>query len=271
MSDNELVKPYRTGQSNPNGENVAIKDISAPRNLGDVMLKLNENDSGLDRVRNVLALRMNQYIDIELSESEVKKLARAFKDIEAGSSTNLVAICYKNLCLYKDRCVLYESDKCPEGKECIHENFMLMHYMNSYIESLEVDINNMPEMVLINQLVEYELMEYRCNSILSNSHQDLKWTRVVGLDKQGEIVESEEISYAFLIKEKVAAKKFQILQEFTATRKEKYKKQAALKEAKDGPSKILSSIKERIKEQKKKQVDTEEVQNKLNALADEDM
>ncbi len=249
-----------------------IKDIAAPQTLGDVMLQLNDNDSGLDRVRNVLALRMNQYNDIELSAQEVRGLARAFKDISAGSATNLVIICHKDKCMYKNRCILYENDRCPEGKECFHENFMLSFYMDEYLKSLEVNTDNMPEMVLVNMLVEYELMEYRCNSILSNAHTDLKWTRIVGLDKQGDIVESEEVSYALTIKESVQKRKIQILQEFTATRRERWKKSAALKESKEGPSKIMSSLKASIKDKMKNSFDHDEVKDTLlNPLEDEFM
>jgi hypothetical protein len=247
------------------------KDIAAPATLGDVMLALNDNDTGLDRVRNVLALRMNQYNDIALSPANVKGLARAFKDISAGAATNLVLVCKKDNCLYKNRCTLYEDDICPEGKECFHENYMLMFYMDEYLKSLEVDVENMPEMVLINMLVEYEVLEYRCNAILSNSHTNMTWTRVVGLDKQGEIVEAEEVSYALTIKESVQKRKLQILQEFTATRKEKWRKQAALKETREGPSKIMSSLKASIKEKMKNSIDKDEVRdNLLNPLQDED-
>lgn len=252
---------------------IDIKDIAAPTSsLSDVMVTMRdqENGSSLDRVRNVLALRMNQYSNINLTKNEARSIARAFHDIEAGSSTNLVMICSKEKCPYKTRCALYDSENCPEGKECLHENYMLIHYMNQYLESLDVDINNMPEMVLINQLVEYEVIEYRCNAILSNSHSSLTWTRVVGLDKEGEIVEAEETSYALTIKMQVQKNKFQILQEFTATRREKYKKQAALKESKEGPAKQLSFMKNRINEIKKGKINIDEVHSELNALADYD-
>lgn len=251
-----------------------IKNIEAPSSLGDVMLQINEseNNSGLDRVRNVLAVRMNQYNDIALTKNDVRRLKLAFQNIEIGTSTNLVQICSKDNCLYKNRCPFFEDDKCPEGKECIHENYMLTYILNQYLESLEVDINNMPEMVLINQLTEYELLEYRCNAILSNSHTDLKWTRVVGLDKQGEIVESEEISYALTIKMQVSDKKFRLLQSFTATREAKYKKQAALKESKEGPSKMLANMKNEINKKRLAQIDHNEVKEKLiNPMQDEDL
>jgi len=249
-----------------------IKDIAAPATLGDVMLKLNENDSGLDRVRNTLALRMNQYNDIVMTQMDVKRLAKAFQSIEVGTATNLILICSRDKCLYQNRCPFYEDDRCPEGKECIHENYMLTYYMNQYIQSLEVDIENMPEMVLINQLVEYELLEYRCNTILSNSHTDLKWTKIIGLDKDGNIIESDEISYALTIKDKVQEKKLRVLQELTATRKEKYKKQAALKETKDDPAKIISQLKKQITDKRKENIDIDEIKENLTSpLLDEEI
>lgn len=250
-----------------------IKDIAAPQgNLGDVMMTLSEQGAakGLDKVRNVLAMRMNQYVDIPLTDVEVRSIAKSFLNIEAGAATNLVMICKKESCLYQSRCVLFENNKCPEGRECLHENYMLAHYMNQYLESLEVDINNLPEMVLINQLVEYEVIEYRCNAILSTAHPDLKWLKVIGLDKKGEIVEAEEISYAFNIKQAAQKQKLAILQEFTATRREKYKKQAALKEAKEGPSKAISDLKSQLEKMREKAVDADMVSERMNALSDMD-
>jgi len=250
-----------------------LKNISVPPSLvlGDAIAKIQEQAPGLDRVRAVLALRMNQYNNIELSEEEVGKVARSFLDIEVGSSTNLVMVCCKSDCLYKDRCVLYSSDKAPEGCECLHENKVMTHAMNMYIESLEIDINNYPEMTLINQLVEYELIDYRCNAILSNYHKDLKMESVVGVDEQGRIVTKEEISHALNIKLQVYKNKMQILESFTATRKEKYKKQAALKETKEGAAVMLSSIKQKIKMIKEKNVDPGEVAETLSALQDDDL
>jgi hypothetical protein len=231
--------------------------------LGDVITQLQEQEIGLDRVRAVLALRMNQYNTIVLDNSDIKRIAKAFKDIQTGTATNLVVICAKSECLYKSRCALYVSDKCPEGMECLHENYILGQSMNMYLESLEVEISNYPEMVLVNQLVEYELIEYRCNAILSNYHKDMRMETVVGVDQDGRIVTKEEISHALSIKMQVFKNKMQILESFTATRREKYKKQAALKEAKVGPAKLLSSLKAHMKELKNRDIDIEDVHAEL--------
>jgi hypothetical protein len=252
-------------------KDIEIKEDDPKFSIGDAIVKLQSETPGLDKIRSVLALRMNQYSNIILDKDEVKHIAKSFLDIEAGSSTNLVMICDKHDCLYQNRCALFKYDKCPEGYECLHENKVLTHAMNMYLESLEIDINNYPEMVLINQLVEYELIEYRCNAILSNYHKDLKMETVVGVDEQGRVVTKEEVSHALSIKMQVYKNKMQILQEFTATRREKYKKSAALKESKEGAAKMLSSIKAKIKQIKNKEVNIDEVHAELNALQDEDI
>lgn len=248
-------------------KDIVVKDETFK--LGDVISQLQEHEVGLDRVRSVLALRMNQYNSIDLTKNDIQAIAKSFKDIETGSSTNLVVICSKTECLYKGRCQLYVADKCPEGLECMHENYILAQSMNMYLESLSIDLNNYPEMVLVNQLVEYEVIEYRCNAILSNYHKDLRMESVVGVDRQGNIVTKEEMSHALSIKLLVFKNKMQILQDFTATRKEKYKKQVALKETKESQVKTLSSIKAKIKEIKKGNIDVEQVHEELNALQDE--
>ncbi len=252
-----------------------IKDIEAPSGtLGDVMLKLNEQSlppSGLDRIGAILALKMNQYNNIPLDKNDVRRIARSFMDIEVGSATNLVMRCSKKKCLYRNRCALYKADKAPEGRECLHENKVLSHSLGQYITSMDIDTENYPEMVMVNQLVEYELIEYRCNTILAYDHTDLKMTVVVGVDAEGQIVTKEDISYAITLKEKIFKMKMQILDSLTATRSQKWKKQAALKLASDGPSKVISGMKRELRALKDKTVETHDVHEELSSLSDEDM
>lgn len=253
-----------------------IKDIEASvNNLGDVMLELtaaNSGDGQLDRVRSILAMRMNQYTDIPLDKDDVRRIAKAFMDIELGSSTNLVMICNKRKCLYKNRCALFQANKCPEGRECLHENKVLTVVMDKYLVSLNIDLDNYPEMVMVNQLTEYELIEYRCNAILSNDHVNMKMESVIGVDESGTVVTKEEVSHAIQIKMLVYKNKIQLLQELTATRREKWKKSAALKEAKEGPSQVISAMKNKMKELRSQQaVNTDEIEHNINALSDFDL
>jgi len=249
-----------------------FKNVDPPAgNLADIMLKVGTNitSTGLDKVKSILTFKLNQYADIEFTEDEVAKLAEQFQYIELGSSTGLIMICKKVKCLYKNRCALYMSNHCPEGKECILENVILKEALVNYIDSFEIEINNYAEMVMVNQLAEYELLEHRCNAILSTDHTDMKMESVIGVDDEGQIITKEEVSHALAIKDSVFKKKMVILQEFTATRNQKWKKQAALKQAQDGPAKILSSMKKKILAAKEQIVIPEEVASKLNALGDD--
>lgn len=248
-----------------------FKDIKVDDtdNLGDALMLVSEQVPGLDRIRSVLALKMNQYNSLKLEKDDIRKIAISFQDIEVGSSTNLVMICSKADCLYKSRCALYANEKLIEGLECLHENKILANAMSMYLDSLEVSPDNYPEMVLVNQLVEYELIEYRCNAILSNYHKNLKMESVIGVDEAGRVITKEEISHALTIKMQVFKNKMSILQEFTATRRERYKKQAALKEGKEGPSKMISSIKAKMKELQRKDVEMDDIKSHMSALEDE--
>lgn len=247
-----------------------------PGRLGeliDQMVEENHIETGsqnksLDRVRAILSMRMSQYNDMSLTEEETQSIAKSFLNIELGSSTNFVAICNKQKCLYKTRCELYNNDKCPEGKECILENKIMSNAFDRYIVSLNIDLNNYPEMVLVNQLTEYELIEFRCNVIMSYDHVNLKMKSVVGIDVDGNVITKEDISHALQIKMQVFKNKIQLLEAFTATRKESYKKQAALKETKDGHAKVLSAMKNKLKELKNNKPDIEDIQNELNIIGD---
>lgn len=209
---------------------------------------IQEHGAGLDRVRAVLAIRMNQYTDLSLNKKDVEGLARQFMNIELGSASNLVMICTKAKCVYRNICALFVANKCPEGYECIHENKVLTVALDHYITSLAVDLDNYPEMIMVNQLVEYELIEYRCNAILALDNQNLKMRSVIGIDAEGQVITKEEVSHALTIKLQVFKNKMQLLDAFTATRRETYKKQAALKEAKEGHAKTVSTMKAKLQE-----------------------
>ena len=168
--------------------------------------------------------------------------------------------------MYRNRCPMYMANKCPEGLECIFENKMVMEAMDRYITSFEIEPDNYAEMVMVNQLVEYEIVEHRCNAILSLEHTDMKMESVIGVDDNGQVITKEEISHALNIKLLVFKNKMLLLQEFTATRREKYKKQAALKQAQDGPAKVLSMMKKNVLKAKEIAVVPEEVAAKLNPL-----
>lgn len=254
----------------PGSKLTSIRTSSAPiGKLGEYISDIIEtNGSGQDRVRSILALRMNQYNNIELTEEEAINIAKSFVNIELGSSSNLVMICNRQKCLYKDRCELFHVNKAPEGRECLYENKIMSNALDQYILSLGIDINNYPEMVMVNQLVEYELIEFRCNAILSYDHVNLKMKSVVGIDVEGNVITKEDISHALQIKMQVFKNKQQLLESFTATRKEKYKKQAALKEAKEGHAKVVSAMKNKLKELKSKSVDIEDVHDELTIIGE---
>jgi hypothetical protein len=255
----------------PRGPIQTIRRAIAPSGeLGQVINDMiAENGTGLDKIRSILSLRMAQYNSIELTEEETRNIAKSFIDIELGSATNMVMICNKLKCLYKNRCAFYKADKAPEGRECIVENKVMSHAVDQYITSLGVNINNYPEMVLVNQLTEYELIEFRCNTILSYDHVNLKMKSVIGIDVDGNVITKEDISHALQIKMQVFKNKIQLLEAFTATRKEAYKKQAALKESKDGHAKVLSAMKTQLKELKNKSASSEEVIEELNIIGED--
>ena len=73
-------------------------------------------EKGLDRVRSILAMRMQQYDSMDFTDAEARSIAKSFVNIELGSATNLVMICSKEKCLYRNRCELYTTGNMPIGK-----------------------------------------------------------------------------------------------------------------------------------------------------------
>lgn len=256
---------------------VTIKDISAPENLklGDLIYAIEAEKTGdrIEEIGKTLGLRLNQYNDISLTTDDFKRLKQIFRDIEVGTATSLIMRCKKEKCVYLDRCPLYVADKFPIGKECLIENKILAHTMSKYIDALNIDSNNFPELSMVNKLAEIELLEHRCNCILAFDHTNLKMESVVGLDVEGNIVTKEDISYALQIKQMVSKEKTKIFESFTATREQEYKKQAALKIPTATFANTLSKMKKQVAETETI-VDLNElapVNNGANPLIDDDI
>jgi hypothetical protein len=177
-----------------------------------------------------LNVDLDDYSDIQLTAEEAQRFANHVRRMKTGVSAFLPKLCPgPEKCLIHKRCPLTE--RWPIGRACPLEVGYIKEKTRSYVDSLDVKADNPYEMALINNLVELDVMEYRANIALADDSED--GSRLLRKDyhetKTGALVEMVGPHPLLEVKERIQRKRLQILESFTATRREEYKKAAALK------------------------------------------
>lgn len=183
---------------------------------------------------NFLKMDLDDYSDIKLTPEQAQTFKNSVIRVSYGTSAAIPLYCYGKTCLNKT-CPFHEFGTYPLGKRCLYEVRMISFLTQSYMEDLNVEPDNRTEMVLINELVTCDIIDFRANLGLSGgSDQEagsLLKTTITETDK----ATSETVNLHPLLEAKTRATntRDKILNSFAATRREKYKKAAALKVSED--------------------------------------
>jgi len=195
-----------------------------------------------------LKMDLSDYSDIILTSEEALSFKNAVIRMSYGTSAAIPLKCSGERCM-NYLCPLHKNGKYPLARQCIFEVRMIEFLNRSYIEDLEVDPETHTEMVLINKLVECDIIDFRANLGLSGSYDEeagrLLKTTIVETDQSTS--ETTNLHPLIEAKEKAQVQRSKILELFAATRKEKYKKAAALKKSEESDSsQYLAELKKRI-------------------------
>ena len=107
---------------------------------------------------------------------------------------------------------------------------LLAFWAVRYVKEFAVDPDNHSEVGMITELVELDIYDLRASMILSRPEcAEMTKDIVVGVDSEGKPIVNKEVHKAWELKERVKKRKQQILDCLVGTRKEKYKRDAALK------------------------------------------
>ncbi len=143
---------------------------------------------------------------------------------------------------------------------CPLEQEIIVTRMQGLMQEYQIDGTKPTEFMLLSRLVEIDLIEFRCNSILSSpAYQSMFRTVIRGSTPQGEIIHDEELNPLYMLKEKLGREKMHLINLLVGSPQEKYKKQAALKEVKSNDystkiadmNKTLVSIERHLSETKR--------------------
>lgn len=187
------------------------------------------------------------------SEEEIRKAAQKLRSLLYGKVAHLPIICkgYQT-CIYSHTCPF--KPRPPEGKQCPYESAYIIEKLNSYREELVVDSFKETHYTLVSRLIELELFDMRLSAMISKEdYQNPIYDQVVGADKNGAPVYSEQANPMYEMKEKLSREKMKLLSVLVETPEAQYKKQAALKEASENKyDKTLQKLEDLILDAEKK-------------------
>jgi len=120
--------------------------------------------------------------------------------------------------------------KAPVGRQCLLEVQLIKEWIIRYFEEFDIDPNNFTEVGYVNELADLMVLEMRVNMNLAKSENAaLIIDQTVGVDREGDPIIQKQISPFLEMKDKIATRRSKIITLMVGDRREKYKKEAALK------------------------------------------
>lgn len=225
----------------------------------------------------ILEVPLDDYSDLEFTESEVRRIRMHVMKLKTGVQAMAPVLCAGPVkCPFRYRCPIVDRNiKEPNGKidfhnqdirkfpllrQCIFERELLDFQRRRYIEEYEIDTESATEMGMVNKLAELDLYEMRATMVLAHGDDkgegtDLLKQQVTGVTMTGEEMKRMEAHPAFELKERLHKMREDILKSMVGTRREQYKRAAALKKQDfSDPSTAVSDLRERILQLGKEEV-----------------
>jgi hypothetical protein len=197
---------------------------------------------------NFLGMDLADYSGITMTPEQALAFKNQVVRMTHGVSAAIPLKCYGASC-NNWTCVFHSIGTYPLGLPCILEHKMIQTLTKSYMEDIGVDPESLSEMTLVNKLVEADIIDYRANIGLSGARDPEDGTLLKTSIMETEKGSSETVNLHPLLeaKEKANTMRIKILEALATTRREKYKKAAALKTSEDtDASKALSDLRERV-------------------------
>jgi hypothetical protein len=203
-----------------------------------------------------LDVPLDDYNDLTFTEHEINTIRRHFLNLRTGLAAMVPLVCGGPArCPFIKRCPFYDRvkplgaqdiKKFPLLRQCIVERQYALEQRQGYVDEYEIDPNSPSEMALINRLAELDVYDYRASLVLAYGDKDghgqdgLK-EQNIGMSPTGEKLTRLELHPAWELKEKIQRQRLDILQALVGTRKEQYKRDAAMKEKSTEEVSIISS------------------------------
>lgn len=143
-------------------------------------------------------------------------------------------------CEYAEVCPLEKENIAPVGQRCPIEMRAIEHLMRDFIESLDIDISNTAELLLVRDIIDQEIQLLRTTNILALEH--FIQENVVGVDAEGDPVMAKQLHLATALQDKVHKRRAVIFKQLEATREAKSKSGLAALDTATNLSKMMHNF-----------------------------
>ncbi len=192
--------------------------------VGVTGIKIKENGTiTKDHYLDKLSVDESAYRNLQLTEEEVKAVSYSLKRQSSGINSVVPMRCNGDSCPFKNNCPYFAIGKAPIGKACLPETQLIHYWTEQYIDEFNVNPSNITEVHMVSELAEFNVYEMRITKHLAENHPILLQDVVVGIDANGNVIENQEISRAFELKDRIKKNRMKVLEALMATRKEKLK------------------------------------------------
>lgn len=244
-------------------ENIKQDLLKTPEELQDVIEQVEEDQGGVtggetkDLVEekyysNGLRPIVENYIPegLQLTEAELVSLRNGMRRVSTGLRASIPINCYGDSCPFKLQCPFHKIDKAPVGKPCPVESMLMDIHTKRYLDEFEVSSENLSEVSTMSMLAATHIMEMRGFMVIGKDDEenpDGFIKNVVGFNNDDEPIIQMQEHPAWNQIDRAWRWRRNLLESLVGTRKEKYKRDAAMKERTGAsPSTAAADLKSKI-------------------------
>ena len=179
-----------------------------------------------------MQMNLDDYGEIELTREEAYALRVSMQTLSSGMTTALPMICVgKDHCPFAHVCAYAKINKEPISKQCLQEKEMLLTATARYARDLNIGPEDWIDIQMCKELAELDVLEFRVNAGLAKGDNVtlVKKNVVAYNEEEGVAIEQEQIVQLVELKMKFKRERQRLLEALVGTRREKYKREAALK------------------------------------------
>jgi len=216
----ELLKEEPEAPPTP----VVIPEIKDRRDL--VNERYFEGDLDID-VTNYLPA------SLELNTEELHYVKKSMRHMRTGVGRTVPVKCSGNKCPFKDQCPFFKIGRLPENEPCPVESLLMDLYTKRYLDEFDVRAEDMSEITMMQMLAATHIIEMRAFAVLGSGEHgspDGLVKNVMGFTQDDKPIMQLMEHPAYNQLERAWRWRKSILESMVGTRKERYKKDAALKE-----------------------------------------
>lgn len=195
----------------------------------------------------LLKVDESKYSDIQLTEEQAVKISKTLRHMTTGVNAAVPMICTASSCPFASSCPYLKEARAPLGRPCLVESQLISFWTEQFIDEFNVDMANSTEIYMVGELAEFNIYEMRITRYLAEKHPTLMQDVITGVDPAGNILENQEISRAFDLKDRIKRSRMKVLEALMATRKERVKLKVETVTSNSAASK-LSDLKKKLEE-----------------------